>query len=330
MLVADAMLMAAGLGTRLRPFTDVCPKAVLPLLGVPMAQFAADALAEAGVARVVANLHHHAQVAEADLRKLDFQGADLQISDESDLLLGSAGGIRKALPRFGGRPFFLLNADVLMDLDLSALARAHARLRARHGVVMTLAVLAVPPPGGKYREIRVESSGLVSGFGDVVEGKPFFTGAAILEEEALKNVPPEGPSEFRDMILAPAIAAGRAGAFVVNGLWRDVGSPELWHRTHFDLLEKLETGALTSRLRRRLDSANRRVAQGFWVSRKAGTVCRMQGTAPCYWAPGEGSFAAPRELGPEAVLYGSPASGVLAHGIGFAGRWVQVSSGEVF
>lgn len=326
MPVADAMLMAAGLGTRLRPFTDVCPKAVLPLLDVPMAQFACDALAVAGVTRVVANVHHHARVAESELRKLDLHGAELLVSDESDLLLGSAGGIRKALPHFGGRPFFLLNADVLMDLDLCALARAHARLRARHGVVMTLAILAVPPPGGKYREIHVDSSGLVSGFGDVVEGKPFFTGAAILEPEALRDVPPEGPSEFRDTILAPAIAEGRAGAFVVDGLWRDVGSPELWHRTHFDLLEKLETGALSPRLRRRLDSANRRIAQGYWVSRRAEFICRVQGTAPCYWAPGEISFTAPRELGPEAVIYGSPSSASpLEYGIGFAGRWVQVS-----
>src|SRR4051794_13663614 len=103
------MLMAAGRGTRLRPFTDLAPKPLLPLLGVPMAQFAVDALAQAGVPRIVANIHHHAAATRAGFAALDLAGTELVFSDESAELLGSAGGIQKASPLLGEGPFFLMN-----------------------------------------------------------------------------------------------------------------------------------------------------------------------------------------------------------------------------
>lgn len=92
MSVTQAMLMAAGLGTRLMPFTERAPKALLPVLGVPIAQFALDSLARAGVDRVVANVHHHASAAKQGLAQLDRGDADFFVSDESERLLGSAGG----------------------------------------------------------------------------------------------------------------------------------------------------------------------------------------------------------------------------------------------
>src|SRR4051812_48037749 len=107
------MLMAAGLGTRLRPFTDRYSKPMLPLLGSPMAAFAYDAVRAAGVEKVVANVHHLAAATEAGLFALREPGGPrIEISDESSLLLGSAGGLRQAAPKLGG-PFFLVNGDVL-------------------------------------------------------------------------------------------------------------------------------------------------------------------------------------------------------------------------
>ena len=337
MEIADAMLMAAGLGTRLRPFTDACPKAVLPLMDVPVAQFAIDALDSAGIKNIVTNVHHHAELAKRVLAELDPGGAALRVSDESAELLGSAGGIKRALPFFGGRPFLLLNADVLMDFDLAALARAHARLRSRQGVHLTLAVLELPPSAGAYREIHVErDTGLISSFGEVVRGKPFFAGAAILEPEALRLVP-EGPADFLEMILAPAVRAGKAGAYRVAGLWRDVGSPELWHRAHLDLMDKLETGALNPRVRGRLERSNRRITQGVWVSKRAPVFLgRKNWNSPCYWAPEQGSSRSeiraqvPRELGAGAILYGNALPGMSAAvgspWIGFGGHCQRLES----
>jgi MurNAc alpha-1-phosphate uridylyltransferase len=104
------MLMSAGLGTRLKPFTDLEPKALIPVMGVPTAQFSLDALAQAHVETIVANIHHQAEKARAGLESLERGNARLVISDESALLMGSGGGIAKALPNFGHRPFYWLNA----------------------------------------------------------------------------------------------------------------------------------------------------------------------------------------------------------------------------
>src|SRR4051812_21400006 len=99
--ITQAMFMCAGLGTRLRPFTEIRTKALMPLLGIPIAQFGLDSLVSSGVSKIVANVHHDAANSTRGLRQLEYSGASLLISDESDLLLGSAGGLRKALPLFG-------------------------------------------------------------------------------------------------------------------------------------------------------------------------------------------------------------------------------------
>lgn len=335
------MLMAAGLGTRLRPFTELEPKALLPLIGVPMAQFALDSLASAGVERVVANVHHLSERATSGLRALDLAGAELILSDESAELLGSAGGLRLAAPHFKkDQPFFLLNADVLCDVDLNALARAHRRLHAQHGVRITLTVFMQPPlePGETqreaYREIFFDrDSGLVMGLGQKRLGRPFFVGAAVIEPDALLGLPSQGPAEFVPKLLEPAIRDGRAGVYFTQGRWHDVGSPALWLQTHVALLKALETGRLSSQWRRRIEKSNYRIAPESWVSQ--GTPGRLLSTArwsgPTYWNPLHDQTALPpRDFGPRAVLYGT-AQGLgkpdaLSDGIGYRGVWLSLQS----
>src|SRR4051794_34692208 len=96
--ISTAMIMAAGVGSRLRPFTDLKAKALLPVLGIPVIQFQMDSLVHSGVSRLVVNVHHHAVSTQEGLQSLDRGASALQTSDESGLLLGSAGGIRNALP----------------------------------------------------------------------------------------------------------------------------------------------------------------------------------------------------------------------------------------
>lgn len=330
MAVQQAMLMAAGLGTRLRPFTRHEPKALFPLLGVPVAQFALDSLARAGVRTVVANTHHMAERARAGLGRLDAGGAALLISDESDLLLGSAGGLRKALPRFGSDPFFLVNSDVLSDVDLGALASAHERLRARWGVTLTLAVFERGPGNGRYRELVLErASGLIRGLRELAFGKPFFIGSAVIEPEALSQVPQGGPAEFVPSILEPAIQAGKAGFHACSGVWKDIGSPALWLDAHLHLLRALERGTLHRAWRLRLERVNRRIGQEIWVSKGSPRLIRgSEWAGPSYWdgRRSEIVHVPCRALGPRAVLYGSvPESGHLESGIGFQGEWVQIT-----
>lgn len=321
------MVMAAGLGTRLRPFTEITPKAFLPLMGIPIAQFALDSLREAGVSDAVVNIHHHAEAARERLSALDANGIRLQISDESDLLLGSAGGIRKAFPLLGGGPFFLLNADVLCDLQLSELGMRHRELRERHGVSLTLALLRKGPAGGRYREIfHDESSGLVTGFGTLEEGKAFYSGCAVIEPEALRDVPLEGPAEFVPTILEPAIREGKAGALVFDGKWLDIGSPALWLDAHVELIESLETGLLPIPWKERIEKRNRRIAPGIWVEKGEKNLISVSGWAPpAYWSA---SGSHPVRLGPREVLYGArsaaPTERSLRSGIGYGGKWVEI------
>lgn len=323
MSVTRAMLMAAGLGTRLRPFTDLVPKALMPVMGIPVAQFALDSIAQAGVTKTVVNIHHHADQAREGFMRLDRGPADLIISDESGELLGSAGGLRKALPLFDKEPFFLVNADVLCDIDLGSLARRHEELRHRWNVALTLAVFPEPPTAGKYREIYLDhENGLVSGFSpDLRTGRPFFIGSAVLEHDAFRDVPMSGPSEFVPAILEPMIREKRVGFHLVRGAWKDIGSPELWLDSHLYLIRAMETGRLTERWRRRIESANRRLANEIWVSRSSPRVSVANWGGPCYFS----GALAPKDLGPSAALYGiAPNEDVLFNGIGLGGKWASV------
>lgn len=308
--------MTAGLGTRLRPFTDLCPKPLLPLLGVPLAEFALDALAEAGVKRVVANVHHLPRVLESGLSALvgrDVHGASaalsLAFSDERAAILGSAGGIHHALPKLGAGAFFYVNGDMLWSLDLNALASTHARLRASHGVTLTLGLL----PGrrtGAYREIgldpdavtRKDPGGLILGAGEVVAGKPFFAGIAVLEREAVESLHHGVASDFLQAILKPAIASQRAGyhlwgadagSGIDSALWFDIGTPGHWHETHFEVERLIKSGQCPRGWQGKIAAA--RASGGFTLSER-----------------------------PARVIYGDLPAGAQGAGIAFGGHWIAV------
>ncbi len=335
---SQAMLMAAGLGTRLRPFTDVTTKALLPLLGIPVAQFTLDSLLSSGVQTIVANIHHDAARTRAGLLALESGQATLKISDESQGLLGSAGGIRKALTHFRGKSFFLANSDVLCDVDYKALSDCHQKLRARWGVHLTLAVFGAGPPGGSYREIIFDSqAGLITGIGALAEGRPFFVGAAILEPDALSHVPKDGPAEFVPTILEPAIRERRAGVFFSSGSWFDIGSPSLWLGTHLSILDHLESDYFPNQFalqwKKRFQEFNLRISERLWISRRSSHSPRAQGNfkwvAPGYWdGSQDGEFnpvPTPQILGPRAVLYGAiPGRHAFEQGIGYGGKWMSI------
>jgi len=287
-------------------------------MGIPIAQFAMDLLVSVGVRNIVSNVHHLSGRARAGLLALDRGSAQLTISDESSLLLGSAGGIRKALPLLGQKkdqPFYLLNADVLCDADLKGLARTHARLRSRYGVKLTLMVFRRSTCSGRYREIQFdEQTSLVTGLGALTNDQPFFVGAAVLEPDALDRVPNEGPAEFVPTILEPAIREGKAGVFVSSGEWHDVGSSALWLEAHFALMGLLETRPPLLWLNR-VESVNKRIAPGIWVFKKSqGYSGTADWVEPLYWNSLRDETARPpRSFGPRAVLYGSAGNDIALH-----------------
>jgi NDP-sugar pyrophosphorylase family protein len=327
------MVMAAGLGTRLRPFTDKTAKPLLPLMGVPMAQYTLDLLRRASVEKIVANVHHLASTSSSSLRFLDAP-VPIEISDESALLLGSAGGLAKAGPLFDGKPFYLLNADTVCNTHLKDLAKHHLMLKHQFSVTCTLLLFSKAPGNGSYSEILFDNRrSLIRGIGEKRVGKTLYSGVAVIEPSCLAGLDPEVPSEFVPQILNPAIRAGRAGGYLVdtsaefeNTRWFDIGSPELWHQAHLDWMALYEESALPAIWMDRVLKANRRLAPNIWVSNRAPEdIDISKWRAPVYWAPDGGDTTPPERLSPRTVLYGrSPFSGateVTPAGIGYRGLW---------
>lgn len=116
----QAMIFAAGLGTRLKPLTDTMPKALVRVGGQPLLWHVIQKLKAAGYERLVVNVHHFAEQIVDYLKAKDNFGLDIRISDETDGLLETGGGIKKALPLFDpSEPILIHNVDILSNLDLS-------------------------------------------------------------------------------------------------------------------------------------------------------------------------------------------------------------------
>ena len=118
------MIFAAGLGTRLKPLTDHMPKALVPVAGKPMLEHVIGKLKSAGFDEIVINVHHFAHQIIDFLKAKDNFGIQIWISDESEELLDTGGGIKKAAPYFD-EPFLVHNADILSNVDLKAMYNYH-------------------------------------------------------------------------------------------------------------------------------------------------------------------------------------------------------------
>jgi NDP-sugar pyrophosphorylase family protein len=258
------MVLAAGLGTRLRPFTDRIPKPLIPLYGVPCVEYALLSLQHAGLSPIAVNLHAHPVQMRQFISGFSRRSAGgvpaILESDESALLLGSAGGLRQGLDVLGGKPFLSMNADVIHLADLRGLLRAHENLRARYDVTMTLMLADGPvllEQEGEYREILTDSGdGLIRGFGEKKRGVPFFTGTAVFEPGALSHLPAGVPVEFVPSVLEPAIRARKAGFMLSRAPWLDLGSPALWFRAEHRIRDWIARGVLPAHLKERLALAD--------------------------------------------------------------------------
>lgn len=116
----QAMIFAAGLGTRLKPLTDAMPKALIPVGGQPLLAHTINRLRDAGAERIVINVHHFATQIVDYLASIEHEGVDIRISDETAMLLDTGGGIRKAEPLFDStEPILIHNVDILSNVNLS-------------------------------------------------------------------------------------------------------------------------------------------------------------------------------------------------------------------
>lgn len=113
------MIFCAGLGTRLKPFTDLMPKALVPLAGKPLLEHVVERLKSFGFDEIIVNVHHYADMVEEFIAGKNQFGISITISDERELLLDTGGGLKKAAPFFDdGKPFLIHNVDIISDIDL--------------------------------------------------------------------------------------------------------------------------------------------------------------------------------------------------------------------
>ncbi|MFI5360388.1 MAG: nucleotidyltransferase family protein [Elusimicrobiota bacterium] len=229
-----ALILAAGVGSRLRPLTDATPKALIPVGGVPLLERAALRLRDAGATSLVVNAHHHAQAVTDFCAGLSRRlGVPVSVSREDDVLLDTGGAIRKAAPLLRGRePFFVHNADVVTDLDLKALYAAHAD----SGALATLSVRSressrafLFDPAGRFVGHDDKTSGRTTWIKGPIPGaqRLAFDGIHVISPALLDKIAESGVFSIIKTYLR--LAAAGADIRVFRGdrwSWHDVGSPE--------------------------------------------------------------------------------------------------------
>ena len=219
-----AMVLAAGLGTRMHPLTDRMPKPLVAVAGKPLIDHVLDRLAEAGVERAVVNVHHFAEQIEKHLASRT--KPKIVISDERGSLLGTGGGVVKALSHLGDAPFFHINSDTIW---IDSVKPNLARLAAVFDAVAMDALLLLAPSTGSIGyagrgDYAMAADGRLRRRAER-EVAPFvFAGAAILSPALFVGAP---TGEFRlTQLFDRAAAAGRLHGLRLEGLWMHVGTPE--------------------------------------------------------------------------------------------------------
>ena len=204
-------MLTAGLGTRLWPLTDVRAKPAIPVAGEPLVRRIARWLASQGITDLVLNLHHRPETIAAVVGDGRDLGVRVRYSWEQPRLLGSAGGPRLALPLISDDEFAIVNGDTLTDLDVSALAAAHAA----SGALVTLA-LVPNREFHRYGGVQLDAARCVVGLprrGRSAEGSYHFIGVQIAHAAAFRGLAPGEPANsiggVYDALMTAPPGAGR-------------------------------------------------------------------------------------------------------------------------
>ncbi|MCF3639930.1 nucleotidyltransferase family protein [Rhizobium sp. TRM95111] len=227
MTIEDAMVLAAGLGTRLRPITDTMPKPLVRVGGKPMIDYALDALAEAGVRRAAVNVHHFAGQMRDHLARRTVP--EILISDETAQLMNSGGGLAKGLTLLGRGPVFVMNADLFWigdatgaDSNLARLGRFFDRTR------MDMALLCVDierTTGHNGRnDFSMDAEGRLMRHREGY-GRPVVYAGAIAMMPALLDDAPADAFNL-NIYFDRAIERGRLFGMMMAGRWITVGTPD--------------------------------------------------------------------------------------------------------
>ena len=265
-----ALVLAAGLGRRLAPLTDLRAKPAVPVAGQPFVLHLLRRLAAQGVPAAVLNLHHRPDTITRVVGHGTAVGIAVRYSWEPTLL-GAAGGPRRALELLGPR-FFIVNGDTLAAVDLRALAQAHAA----RGALVTLAVTANPDPG-RYRGVAVDELGWVRGFGPAGAAGPHFTGVQIVEARVFAGLPDGEPAASIGGVYDALIAARprAAATYACAAAFHDVGTPDDYLKAALALARAAGLAAPPPGARCRIDAAATLTRTVVWDDVVIGPDCRL-------------------------------------------------------
>lgn len=219
-----AMILAAGLGTRMRPLTDTLPKPLIKVDGAALIDHLITPLADAGVTDIVVNVHYLADLMEQHLSQRSTPR--IHISDERALLLDSGGGVKKALPLLGTDPFLVLNADSFwIDGPHPNLERMEA---AWNPAIMDLLLLVAPTAAATGYDGRgdffMTADGFLTRRGEKLVA-PFVYAGVLIAHPSLFQDTPDGPFSL-NLLFDRAMKAGRLRGLRLDGHWLHVGTPE--------------------------------------------------------------------------------------------------------
>jgi mannose-1-phosphate guanylyltransferase len=234
-VVFSAFVLAAGLGTRLRPLTEHRPKPLVPVCGLPLLSYSLASCARYGLRDVVVNAHWLAEQVEAWTGT--HEGVRVSVSTELPDVLGTGGGLRRVAEQLAS-PFVVLNGDVLQDVDLGALLAAVPA----GGAAMALRHHPVEAP--RYGVVAADSAGIVTRMVSLARAEPVgavdehthFTGVHAMSREALALVPATGFSDVVRTAYVALVPQRKVAGVRADGVWLDAGDPAAYLDANLQVL----------------------------------------------------------------------------------------------
>lgn len=231
-----ALVLAAGFGTRLRPYTEVRPKPLFTINNQPVLHRLIHRLIEAGCSGIIINTHHLHEQVENFIKR---QTYPIPVATRHEpVILGTGGAIRNAADWLGRHPFCVINSDVVTDLDFRALYEFHLR----HAHPATLVMHAHEA----FNSVAVDAAGMIRSFrpekpgGDESEKghkRLAFTGIQVLDPQVIGAIPENGPASSIDVYQSLLERGVDIAAYIPDRFyWQDIGSPERYHAAVYDAM----------------------------------------------------------------------------------------------
>ena len=234
-----AMILAAGVGSRLDPLTRSIPKPMVPVVNRPVIEHIVLDLKKHGFTEIMVNLHYLGDVIQNGLGDGSRLGVQISYAQE-DKLWGDAGSVKRSQAFFGDETFLVVGGDDISDIDLSGLMRLHQDKKA----ASTIATTVVEDPS-QFGIVVTDADGRITRFLEKPKGGDVFsntanTGVYVFEPDVFDLIPPETFWGFGNNVFPSLLASGRPlYGFATTSYWKDVGNLQVYRQTNFDALAGL-------------------------------------------------------------------------------------------